>query len=552
MHEKDLSAIELEKRCAELEKQVEYYKNIAEKAGQKRLREVEQLNRLVSEHRKSENALRESEHRFRLIAQSTNDIFYELDMESGEFRWLGYIDNALGYEIGEIKHTLEGWLRLIHPEDRPLIDKAVLLRNESKKPIKNSYRVICKDGSVRYWYDSSSPVLDDRGKPKKWFGGISDITLQKQAEEALIHAQRLGAIGELASGVAHDFNNSLQGILGNIELALLTNTSPKERGYLEAIKKSSLDAASRIRQLNRFSVNSKVQHAYEQINVNEILDDVISQTMPLWKDECEKSGTRIEISKNYAETDLKVYANAGEIRSVLYNLIKNSVYAMPEGGRLTFKTREAENGVCITVTDSGIGMNEETKTKIFQPFFTTKGFDSGKGLGMSTSYAIVKEHGGDIYVKKSIPGKGTSIEIILPRSRRKNVRLENAVESKEGSARVLWVDDEEMIRHTGKALLENLKHSVDVAASGEEALSLLQYNQYDLMITDVGMPEMNGWKLAEIVKGKYPQMKIAVVTGWGADISNEKKYGVEYMLGKPVHIEQLKHLVSEVIKVKYK
>ncbi len=552
MDKKDNLAKVLEQRCTELEKQVEYYKNIGEKTGQKRLREVEQLNRLISERKKSEKALRESEQRFRLIAQSTNDIFYEWDIESGELEWLGDIDSALGYKVGEIKHTLENWLRLIHPKDRPSLEDAVLLHKESTKPIDYIYRIMYKNGSTRYWNDNGSPIMDQEGKPKKWVGGISDITERKEAEEALIQAQRLSAIGELASGVAHDFNNSLQGIFGNIELALLRDISPEVRGYLETIKKSAVDAASRIQQLQRFSGKGKSQNGYEQLSLNSIVDDAVSQTRPLWKDESEKVGITITIEKNYTGKELRVDANSGELRSVLYNLIKNSVHAMPEGGKLAFETGENEMGVYITVTDTGTGMDEETKTRVLQPFFTTKGFEQGKGLGMSTSYAIVKEHGGEIYVKETVLGKGTSIEIMLPYSKGKENRLEDAVSGYEGSARVLWVDDEKVIRNMGKDLLETLKHSADIAESGEEALSLLRNNRYDLMITDVGMPNMSGWQLAKRIKGNYPEMMVAVVTGWGADVSNEEKekHGVGYVLGKPIDMDQLKHMVGEVLQLK--
>ena len=134
MDAKDKLAKKSEKKCTELEKQVEYYKDIAEETGQKRLREVEQLNRLISERKKSEKALRGSEQRFKLIAQSTNDIFYEWNIESGGLKWFGDIDSALGYGAGEIQHTLEDWLRLIHPKDRPSLDGAVLLHKESMKP----------------------------------------------------------------------------------------------------------------------------------------------------------------------------------------------------------------------------------------------------------------------------------------------------------------------------------------------------------------------------------------------------------------------------------
>jgi len=543
---------ELEIRYAELEKQVEYYKDIAGKAGQKRLREVEWLNRLISERKEVEKELRKNEQRFRLIAQSTTDIFYEWDIESGELKWFGDIDSALGYEVGEIKHTLEDWLRLIHPKDRPSLDDSVLLHKESTTSIKHTYRVMCKDGSIKYWDDNGSPILDREGNPITWVGGISDITKRKRTEEALIQTQRLSAIGELASGVAHDFNNSLQGIFGNIELALLRDISPEVRDYLEAIKRSAADAASRIQQLQRFSGKGIGRKNYERLDLNSIIDDVISQARPLWKNECERAGIEILVETNYAGKKLIVDANSGELRSIVFNLIKNSVHAMPEGGILTFETGETEKDVYVTVTDTGTGMDGKTIARVFQPFFTTKGFEQGKGLGMSTSYAIVKEHGGEIYVKESNPGKGTSIEIMLPYSKGNESRVEDAVSEYEGSARVLWVDDEKTIRDVGKAQLEVLNHSADVAVSGEEALRLLQNNQYDLMITDIGMPKMSGWQLAQRIKGNYPGMKIAVVTGWGADVSNRKKEtcGVGYVLGKPIDMNQLKNMVNEVLQLK--
>ncbi len=536
----------------ELEKQVAYYKDIAKEAGQRRLREVEQLNRLIAERKKSENALQESEHRFRLIAQSTNDIFYEWDIVSGELKWFDCIDSALGYEVGEIQHTLEGWLRLIHPEDRPSFDHVVLLRKESIKPVDCSYRVMCKDGSIRVWNDIASPAMVQESKPMKWVGGISDITQQRRAEEALIQSQRISAIGELSSGVSHDFNNSLQGVLGNIELALQENIPLKARDYLETTSRLVTDAASRIQQLLRFSGQSECRKDREYLRLNHVVDDVVLQTRPLWKNESEKAGITIAVEKNFVEKELGVEANVGELRSVLYNLVKNSVQAMPEGGKLIFETGETEKNVYVTVSDTGTGMDEKTKTRVFQPFFTTKGFEQGRGLGMSTSYAIIKEYGGEIYIKESVLGKGSSIEIVLPQSKRKETKSEKGISASQGAAKVLWVDDEELIRYIAKEQFVILGHHLDLAASGEEALDLLQNNQYDLMITDIGMPNMNGWQLAERIMGHYPDMKIAAITGWGAEVSNGKKgkYGVAYTLGKPVHMAQLKNLIDQVLQLK--
>jgi len=539
----------------ELEKQIAYYQDIAEKTGQRRLREVEQLNRLIAERKEKEAALRASEQRFRLIAQSTNDIFYEWDISSGKLKWLGDIDGALGYAQGEIEHTLNAWLGLIHPHDRKILDNAVSLHRASEKPIQYTYRVIRKDGAVRYWHDNGSPVLDSEGNPQQWVGGISDITEQKQAEEALIQAQRLSAIGELASGVAHDFNNSLQVIYGNTELALMENIPPAARRHLETIKQCAADTAARILKLQRFSGQGKDRDGYERIKIHQLLDTMLLQTRPLWKDESEKVGIAIAVEKKYADRKLTIFGNSGELRSVLFNLIKNSVQAMPRGGKLVLETEADRGFVGIIVRDTGKGMDEETKARVFQPFFTTKGFEQGKGLGLSISYGIIKEHGGTLHIRETAPGKGTAMEIRLPCAGREEKQPEPAaVPAYEGTARVLWVDDEAEIRDLGKNLLKKLNrsNSIDTAAGGEEALSLLEKNRYDLLITDVGMPNMSGWQLAEAIKGKYPGMKVALVTGWAAQVSDREKAacGVGYVLGKPLRLDQLEHLIGEVLQFK--
>jgi PAS domain S-box-containing protein len=539
----------------DIEKQAEYYKNIAEKTGQKRLREVEQLHRLISEHRESEHALRTSEQRFRLIAQSTNDIFYEWDIGSGALHWFGDIDGALGYETGKINHTLEAWLAIIHPMDKELIEEAVLLHKQSRKPIRYKYRVHRKDGSTRYWSDCGSPILNEDGNPQQWVGGISDITEREIAEEALRQAQRLGAIGELASGIAHDFNNSLQGMIGNTELALLERISPEVKTYLETVKQIATDAVSRIHQLQRFSGEGGGRKSYEHICMNSLVETAVSQTRPLWKGESEKKGITIIVEKNYGKGEMPVFVNPGEIRTALYNLIKNSIQAMPAGGRLSFGTRSSENHIFVTVSDTGSGMDGETRARVFQPFFSTKVFEHGKGLGMSTSYAIIKEHNGKIAIKESAPGEGTTIEIKLPRSENEIHRHEDStVLTDKRSARVLWIDDDEMIRKLGKRMLTVLHHKVDVAENGVEAIDLLKRSRYDLMISDVGMPGMNGWQLVEKTKDKYPDMKVALVTGWETDLSDEdkKRYGVHYVLVKPIFFKQLENMVAEVLQANQK
>jgi CheY-like chemotaxis protein len=322
--------------------------------------------------------------------------------------------------------------------------------------------------------------------------------------------------------------------------------------YLETVKQSAIDAAARIKQLQRFAGKSKNSGVYSVVKINSIIDDAITQTRNLWKDEAHKTGLEIMI-KNIAKGDITVLGNDSELRSVLYILLKNSVQAMPQGGTITVDARREGNEVYLTVADTGIGMNEETKMKIFQPFFTTKGFELGKGLGMSSVYAIINEHKGKVYVKKSNPGEGTEMEIKLPYGELLPDVDKKSMRHYKGSARVLWVDDELGLRKIGKMMLESLGHTADIAGSGLEAIDLLAKGQYDLMITDFGMAGMSGLQLTERIKGLYPNMKIAVITGWGEESINDdhrKKYGIGYIIGKPIDITRLENLVGEVVQMK--
>ncbi|MFC1746192.1 PAS domain S-box protein [Candidatus Riflebacteria bacterium] len=376
---------------------------------------------------------------------------------------------------------------------------------------------------------------------------------RKLAEKALIESQRLGAIGEMASAVAHDFNNSLQAIFGNLELTLLEPGLPETaQGYLKTLKTAVVDAATRVQMLQRFGGKKRTKSEYNCIDLNTVVSDVIAQSRPLWKDQVEKNGRVISMEPGYGEIP-KIAGNDGELRAVVYNIVRNSIEAMPEGGKITFKTGKTEKGVHLTISDTGTGMDEETVARVFQPFYSTMGFEVGRGLGLSGAYSIIKEHDGEIFIKKSIPGKGTSIEIILPCliEKEKEEKMKAIIDC-EGCARVLWVDDEEKIRISVELLIMKLGHKIDVAASGEEALEYLDKNECDLVITDIGMPGMSGWELADKIKEKFQgKMKVAVVTGWGPQVSEAEKnlHGVGYVLGKPVSQEQIKSLIDEAIQV---
>jgi len=226
---------------------------------------------------------------------------------------------------------------------------------------------------------------------------------------------------------------------------------------------------------------------------------------------------------------------------------------MPEGGEITLETGVSGRKVYLKITDMGIGMDEETRKRIFQPFFSTKGVESGRGLGMSAVYAIVMNHDAKIIVKHTALGEGTTMELTFPFG-----KCNATVSAGEENLvchipmRILWVDDEKEIREIGRMLLEKLGHFANSVSSGEEALNFLQKNEYDLVITDIGMPKMNGWQLAVAIKEIRPTMQVAIVSGWGSAILKEEqmKHGVDFVLGKPIAWKELNDLVGKVLQTK--
>lgn len=377
---------------------------------------------------------------------------------------------------------------------------------------------------------------------------VSDITERKQAEKGIIESQRLNAIGEMAASVAHDFNNSLQAMMGNIEVVKLkTNLSDTTLKYLNNVESIIVDVTSRVKSLQRFGRTKQDRSEYKLVNLNTIIGESIIQARPLWKDNAEKAGITININADYSDIP-KIACNKGELKTSFHNIIKNSVEAMPKGGTITIVTGIKDKKIFVTVTDTGIGMDEDTKVKVFQPFYSTKGFDTGRGLGMSGVFSIVRECGGDIFVRTSELGKGTTIEIVFPFNKQNEIKEEKIIEEKilddDVELRILWVEDDFIIRQSLPILVESLGHKCDIASSGIIALEYLEKNTYDVVITDIGMPEMSGWELADIIKNKFGnKIKVIVVSGWSIDEAKKNKHGVKYVLGKPFKTEELKQVL---------
>ncbi len=384
----------------------------------------------------------------------------------------------------------------------------------------------------------------------------------KQAQDQVIQAEKLRAMGEMASGVAHDFNNLLAVILGNIQLLLhqFDRLSPDEiRERLKTIEQSSKDGAETVRRIQEFS-GMRRDKEFTPLSLNELITDLVNVTQPRWKEQTQKKGIQIELTKKLGKIP-KILGNPSELREVTTNIVFNAVDAMPNGGEITITTSvQAEDWVEMRIADTGIGMSEEVRKRVFDPFFTTKGV-TNTGLGMSVSYGIIKRHGGEILIE-SEPGKGTTFIIHLPTGYMNEIPDEKMVRTvpvtplalEGGGARILVIDDEDSVRKILYQMLKAKGYQVVVASNGEEGIERFKEEPFDLVFTDLGMPKMSGWEVGRALKGINPKVPIALITGWGVELNKDKmkESGIDLVVSKPFNFDQVVRLVSEAMELKEK
>jgi nitrogen-specific signal transduction histidine kinase/CheY-like chemotaxis protein len=361
---------------------------------------------------------------------------------------------------------------------------------------------------------------------------IRDLTERKQAEKALHHAeeqfrqaQKMEAVGRLAGGVAHDFNNILTVITGYAHLLLSTlPAKAPQRVAVETISKSAARATTLTRQLLAFSRRQVLD--MKVFDLNTTVADMGNMLLRL-------IGEDIDLVTIPGANLMPIKADPGQIEQVMMNLAVNARDAMPHGGKLTIETQNVEldesytrahpevrpgRYVMLAVSDTGVGMDAATKERIFEPFFTTKEVGKGTGLGLATVYGIIKQSGGHIAVY-SEPGKGSTFKVSLPSSDAKQVSVvagQRSAVAPRGKGTILLVEDEEMVRNLSSQILQEHGYTVREARHGQEALNLSaeDLENVDLTVTDVVMPEMNGRDLAQRLLGRKPNMKVLYVSGY--------------------------------------
>ncbi len=368
-----------------------------------------------------------------------------------------------------------------------------------------------------------------------------------RTRERLEHSERLRVAGEMASGVAHDFNNVLGAILGRAQLLRRQAeagalSGPALAHALEVIERAALDGSDTVRRLRQFGPGGHAANV-EVVDLDEAIREAAEFTRTRWENEAQAAGRRLAIEID-SEPGATVEGRGSEMREVFTNLILNSIDALPKGGTIRLATRVEDDRVLASVEDDGVGIPAAIRKRVFDPFFTTKG-ERGTGLGLSVVYGIVRGAGGTIAMD-SAPGRGTRVTLDLPRVRVVPPAGLEPVAPPPGVAplRVMVVDDEPAVRELLRDILVSLGHDPAVFDSGAAALGAFGNETWDLVFTDLGMPGMTGWELSRAIRDRDPEVTIAIITGWGADVDSEAlgQAGGDAVVSKPFTIEDVEGL----------
>jgi signal transduction histidine kinase len=364
----------------------------------------------------------------------------------------------------------------------------------------------------------------------------------------LVEAEKMRALGELASGLAHEFNNALSGVLGFLDLALdIPWFDPRPRGYVESARACAVNAAEVVRQVQDFPGSRRRGRETAWVDLNDLVREGVGLVRHKWETLAQARGFRIAVDVR-TEAAAGVTASPGELREVLTNLVFNAVDAMPQGGTLSLRTWSTASQVFLAVSDTGVGIPDDVLPRLFVPFFTTKG-ERGSGLGLSVTQRIVRRHGGEIHVE-SQPGRGSTFTVVLPAvpipDRRPVTAVPAPAQAQAPGLRVLVVDDEDSVRRFLEVALTRMGHRVRVATNAREGVAAVAEERFDLVLTDLGLPDASGEEVVRGVGRSAPGTPVVMLTGWADQMAPEPPPGVMKVLGKPVTLDTLQRTVATV------
>jgi PAS domain S-box-containing protein len=540
------------------------------------------------QERSRTDALHESERQFRSLADNMSQLAWIAD-PAGQIYWY----NERWYSYTGTSHEAMmalGWRSLYHPDHLQRVESRLRRCFATGSIWEDTFPLRGKDGLYRWFLSRALPIRDERGSITYWLGTSTDITAQvkaedalrelneslerrvaerthelaeinerlqieiserAQAEEALRHAQKMDAIGQLTGGIAHDFNNMLTGVLGALDLIqrrIAAGRVSEIDRYIDAAMSSANRAASLTHRLLAFARRQSLNP--RPVDVNHMvmsMEELLRRTI----------GESIELEVDLTQALRLTSTDEHQLENALLNLVINARDAMPDGGRLLIQTELAHVAVMhdsltpgdyvrLGVQDTGSGMSSEVIARAFDPFFTTKPIGQGTGLGLSMVYGFINQTGGQVLID-SVVGRGTRVDLYLPCHFELPERVpvpDANVEPPRASQgeRVLVVEDEPDVRLLVVDVLRELGYSVEVAADGHTALPILQGAQrIDLLVTDVGLPGLNGRQLAEIARQHRPGLRVLFMTGYArnAEVRGDFLEEGMDMLTKPFTIDDL-------------
>ncbi len=513
---------------------------------------ADQLGRMI-ERKWMAEALRESERKLQLIAENMTDVIFAYDMD----RRLSYVNPAFetltGYTTKELYE--QNFINYLHPDDEERMMQMWEDLFQGKGFPGEEFRIVTKDGQVKWCLSSWSPLLDEEGRQVGIQGWEVDITERKRMEEELLKIQKLESIGVLAGGIAHDLNNLLTVVIGNISLArMYENPADKDRRLVEA-EQASMRIKDLTQQLLTFSRGGAP--ILQTAAIGDLLRNSATFTL---------RGSNVRCEFSIPDDLWPVEVDEGQMSQVINNLIINSQQAMPTGGIVKIRaenaTVDAEHGlpieagayIQVSVEDEGIGVPEEHIQKIFDPFFTTK--QAGNGLGLATSYSIIQKHHGHITVESQL-GIGTTFYIYLPASPEEILTKKGEEEEAPimGEGKILVMDDEKHVRDTAAEMLSSIGYKVITSVDGAEAIEMYKEAKgsgepYDAVIIDLTIPGgMGGGETIQQLMEIDPQVKAIVSSGYSNDpiLANFRDYGFKGVIAKPYETREMSEVLHRVI-----
>ncbi|MEX0750886.1 MAG: PAS domain S-box protein [Dehalococcoidia bacterium] len=512
----------------------------------------------VTERERAKGALEESEMRYRLIARATIDAIWDWDLATGHIWRSEGFTTRFGYPAEAIGDNVQWWAERVHSDD---LQQAVAVRDafvaSGDSDLHMEYRYLRADGAYARVVNRIHAVRDEDGKATRLVGSLTDVTEQRELEQQFLHVQKMETVGRLAGGIAHDFSNLMTAIMVNAELDLIATPSPEVlRADLEEIKATAERAAGLSRQLLSFARRQIIEP--QVLSLNDLMESTERMLQRL-------IGANIDLRVERTEEPTTVRIDPSQLEQVLVNMVVNARDAMPEGGDLTIRTQRVARAtgtslppsvdtggyVLLEVRDTGIGMTEDVRQHVFEPFFTTKPVGGGTGLGLPTSYGIVKQAGGDVVVE-SEPGHGAIFRIYLPFVA---AALDEIIPSFDGAMpagkeTILLVEDEAGVRKSASRALRQLGYCVIEAADGNEGLAAATATPtISLIITDLVMPQLGGKELAQRLTKSHPGIRILFLSGYTDDAAIRagiSEHAVDF-LAKPFSPSALAQKVRDML-----